>query len=450
MKSRLSSLLLALALPGTLPAQSIDWQLNGEIRGRYETLDGQFRSNKDGGDQGFFMRSLFHLRAVNEHWTAGVEIQDSRSYLTDSGSALSNSYVNTADILQAYIELPISNFLGSDYNGNVKVGRQTVSIGSKRQIERVTYANVIKNYTGATLTLRNDSKDEWHAFVVVPLEGQPDNFDPLLDNRHELDKEQFNRVIYALHFRKADAFPELLPGTWGELFAYGLFERDALGNESPNRRYLTPGFRVFRKKTVNTWDYDIEGALRVGTRRATSAPADTTDLDVFATMLMVRIGYTFDQAWQPNLAFQWYWASGDRNPNDGRFDQYERLFGARRTDLNNTSLHGPLTPANLSAPGLRLELVPTPKSTFRATYSAAFLASDTDSFIIGRQRDPSGQSGSFMGHVIDTRATYQFDENWGLELGASLFLHGDFTTDNPQAPQADHTSFLYSELTYTF
>ena len=41
----------------------------------------------------------------------------------------------------------------------------------------------------------------------------------------------------------------------------------------------------------------------------------------------------------PNLAFQHYYTSGDDNPNDNRYDQFERLFGGRRTDLNNTSIH---------------------------------------------------------------------------------------------------------------
>ncbi|NBB78533.1 MAG: alginate export family protein [Verrucomicrobia bacterium] len=444
------SLLAALVLIHQIHGQSIEWQFSGEIRGRYETLDGQFRSNKTGGDQGFFMRSLFHLKAVNEKWTAGVEIQDSRSYLTDSGSAISNSYVNSADFLQAYVEIPVSGFLSGDYLGSLKIGRQTVSIGSKRQIERVSFANVIKAYTGGHLRLKNNGEDEWHAFVVSPVDRQPDDFDQILDNRHEFDQEEFNRIIWGLHYRNADAFPELLPDTWGEIFAYGLYERDAFGNESLNRRYLTPGFRIYRKKRVGLWNYDIEGALRFGSRRATSAPADTTDLDVFASMLLFRLGYTFDHTWEPNFAFQWYWASGDDDPNDGDFDQYERLFGGRRTDLNNTSLHGPLTPANLSAAGFRFEMLPTVRSTFRATYSAAFLASDTDSFIQGKQRDPGGGSGNFLGHVFDTRFTYQFDKNWGVELGASLFIHEDFTRNNPQAPAANYTSFLYSQLTYTF
>ncbi len=438
--------------PNFLKAQDqpVDWQFSGEVRGRYEGLKGQFRSNRSENDQGLFFRSLLHVKAVDENWTAGVEIQDSRSYLTDSGSAISTSYINTLDFLQIYLQLPFTGFLGGDYAGSVKLGRQTISIGSKRQIERVSYANVIKNYTGAYLSLKNSQADEWHVVLASPLEIRPKMLDEILKNLQDFDQEQFNRLIGGVHFRKADAFPNVMSKVWGELFAYGLHEQDAFGNETPNRQYLTPGFRLYRATTPGQVNFDIESALRFGTRRASSDPADTHDLDVFASMLIARVGYTFDHAWKPNLAAQYYWASGDDDPNDGNFDQYERLFGGRRTDLNNTSLHGPLTPANLSAPSVRFEMVPTDKSTFRVTYSAAFLASETDAFIKGRQRDPQGKSGSFLGHVFDSRFTHDFLDQWELELGSSLFIHGEFTRNNPQAPEADETAFAYMQLAYSF
>ena len=427
------------------------WDISGEARARYEMLDGQFRAQLPANDQGLFFRSLLHLRAVGEHWTAGLEVQDSRSYLTDSGSPISSSYVNAVDVLQAYLQLPVDGVFGDKWTGKLKLGRQTLSIGSKRQIERVSYANVIKNYTGAYLALQSERRDEVHAFIAAPVQRRPADKESLLDNRQQFDRESFNRTLAAVHVRRPGVLPGRLPNTWGELFAYGLYERDAYGNQSPDRRYLTPGFRLYRPRAVNRLDFDIEGALRLGTRRASSAPDDTEDLDVFASMLLVRVGYTFDHRWSPNLAVQYYWASGDEDPLDNNFDQYERLFGGRRTDLNNTSLHGPLTPANLSAPGLRLAMTPTAETTLRVTYSAASLASSTDAFLIGRQRDPRGQSGTFLGHVFDSRFTYEpAAAGWELEWGASLFLHRAFTRDNPQAPPSSRTLFGYVQVSYRF
>ena len=443
-------LLLCLA-SSALAATDPDWlRVSGEFRARYESLEGQFRAGRSGSDQALFLRTLLHLEAEKDGYAAGVELQDSRSYWTDSGSAISSSHVNPIDFLQAYVRVPVRGMLDT-YDGDLTLGRQTVSIGSKRQIERVSYANVIRSYTGAHLSLKNGDGDELHAVAVFPVERLSRERDDVENNTPVFDEEQFERFFWGLHYRESDAFPEILPELWAEAFVYGLHERDAFGGQTPNRNYLTPGFRFYRESLPGQWNCDIEGALRFGSRRSSRVPDDTEDLDVFATQVLVRIGYTFDHKWEPNLAFQYYWASGDEDPSDGNYGQYERLFGSRRTDLNNTSLHGPLTPANLSAVGGRFSMRPTERSTARLTYSAAYLASDTDWFVIGRQRDPEGKSGSFIGHVIDSRYTYEIlPKELTLELGGSAFLHGGFTQDNPLAPQADETYFGYSQLTYKF
>lgn len=437
----------------SLAAESVpDWlRIHGEFRVRYESLDGQFRSNYAGSDQGLFFRNLVHLEIEQDQTAIGVELQDSRSYLTDSGSAISSSYVNPIDFLQAYVRWPVEGLFNSDFDGTLTLGRQTVSTGSKRQIERPSFANVIRSYNGAHLNVSDRDGDVFHAIVVVPSERLSKERDDVENNRPVFDEAQFERLIWGLHYRESDAFPNRVPDLWAEAFVYGLYERDAFGEESVNRRYVTPGFRFYRKARPGQWNIDIEGALRFGSRRASSDPADTEDLEVFASQILVRIGYTFDHQWEPNLAFQYYWASGDKDPNDDRFDQYERLFGSRRTDLNHTSLHGPLTPANLSAVGGRFEMRPSARSSCRLTYSAAFLASETDAFIVGKQRDPGGDSGAFIGHEIDGRVTYDLlPRELTLELGASALLHGTFTKTNPQAPEADATYFGYSQLTFKF
>ena len=94
------------------------------------------------------------------------------------------------------------------------------------------------------------------------------------------------------------------------------------------------GFRLFREAQANQWDNDIEAAYRSGTRYASSNPADTNIPEVRALMLIAVLGYTFDMAWQPRLSLEFYYASGDDDPNDNKFDQYERLFGgSARTSI---------------------------------------------------------------------------------------------------------------------
>ncbi|MEL7546247.1 MAG: alginate export family protein [Pseudomonadota bacterium] len=428
------------------------FRISGESRVRYESLEGQFRAGRDGSDQLLLFRSLVAVEADAGPLTLGFELQDSRTYLGDDGTPLSASIANPLDFLQLYVRSDhLPGLLGKGSKTKAKLGRQTVSVGSKRQIERVDFANVIKSYTGLHATSTSDRGDELHLVYVVPTARFPNTRPELDDNELSGDEEQWERRIWAVHYRRADILPSLAPGLWGELFVYGLDERDSADFQTPDRSYVAPGFRLYRRPVIGQWDIDLEGALRHGTRYATSNSDDTQSLAVDASMLHAEFGYTWDAPWQPRFAFEYYYASGDEDPNDNRFDQHERLFGSRRSDLNNTSIHGPLTPANLNAPGFRVEVKPNNRWDGRFYYHAAYLASDTDSWVIARRRDQTGQSGDFIGHVLDARARYWVvPDSLRFELGASALVYGEFADTVPDGPSGDGSLFTYAQLTFQF
>ena len=433
--------------------QAPDWlTVKGESRVRYESLEGQFRAGRTGGDQLLLFRSLFQMEADAGPVSFGFELQDSRTYLGDEGTPLSASIANPLDFLQLYARFDdLPGVLGEGSNSELKLGRQTVSIGSKRQIERVDYANVIKSYTGAHFISQNERGDELHALLVSPTARFPNSRPSLDDNELSGDEEQWGRQIWGLHYRRTDILPEFAPDLWGELFVYGLEERDTSKFQTPDRSYVAPGFRLYRKPVKGRWDIDLEGALRLGSRYASSDPEDVDNLDVDASVLFAAFGYTFDAPWRPRFAFEYYYASGDEDPNDDRYDQHERLFGSRRSDLNNTSINGPLTPANLNAPGFRIEAKPNDRWDGRFYYHASYLASETDSWVIAKRRDPTGQSGDFIGHQLDGRVRYWvIPGNLRLELGASALIYGDYAKNTPNPPEGDGTLFGYSMLTLEF
>jgi len=430
-----------------------DWlTLKGESRARYETLSGQFRAGRTGDDQILAFRSLLLAEADTGPVSFGIELQDSRTYLADAGTPLSNSIANPLDVLQLYARADaLPGLLGTPSATELKLGRMTVSIGSKRQIERPDFANVIKSYTGAHLISRHPRGDELHLLHVSPTARFPATRPALDDNELSGDEEQWGRRIWAVHYRRADILPGLVPDLWGELYVYGLEERDTTDFQTPDRSYVAPGGRLYRAPAAGQWDLDIEASIRQGTRYATSSPVETQSLDVEAEMLFAAIGYSWDTAWKPRFAFEYYYASGDESPDDLNFGQHERLFGSRRSDLNNTSIHGPLTPANLSAPGFRVEVQPNDRLDARLYYHAAWLASDTDSWVIARLRDPTGQSGDFIGHTIDSRMRYWLrPDSVRLELGASALIFGEFAENVPNGPEDNVTLFGYARVTLKF
>ncbi len=419
-----------------------------EQRLRFEALDNDFRGPSNAGDELLLSRTLIHAEYDAGPVALGAEFQDSRSYFADSDAPISASFVNAADILQLYARVGLPSVLGESGQAHVTLGRQTVSIGSKRQIERPSFANVIGTFTGAHFESRHARGDELHAFLVVPVARQPTERARVADNGHQFDKEQWNSRIWGLHYRRRDAFPGIASDIWGEIFLYGINEEDSSEFPTPNRRQFTPGFRLYRPRAAGRVNFDVEAAYRFGKRRASSAATDIADLDIRAYSLFARIGYSFDAPWQPNLALQYYYVSGDKDPGDGTFGQYERLFNSRRTDLNNTSIYGPLTPANLNAPSIRFEAKPSNRFDFRLTYSPVWLASDSDAWVVARLRDPTGQSGSFLGHAIDTRFTYDLiPDRLKLEWGASTLIFGEFPKNVPGGPTGNRTLFGYSQLT---
>ena len=423
-----------------------------ETRLRAESLVGQFRKDTEGSDQLLLIRSLASLRKQRNSYAFNVELQDSRGYYGDAGTPLSSSFVNPLDVLQSYvIRTDLPGLLGNESASELKLGRQTVSIGSKRQIERVNFANVVKSYTGAHFRSYTPRGDELHVLRVSPIKRKPGTSQGLLDNDLAADEEQWRRRIWALHYRRADAFPRVAANFWGEVFIYGLAEDDTTTYATLGRSLRTGGFRLYRKPAVGEWDLDLESAWRWGQRRLGGADVaqPNAPLDVNAWMTVLMLGHTFAIANQPRLALEYYFASGDEDPLDKTYGQYERLFGARRTDLNNTSIYGPLTPANLSAPALRLDMRFGEQADLRIKYTRASLASASDSWVIAKLRDPTGRSGSFIGHAIDTR--WRFRPALGgldFEAGISALLFGNFARNVPAGPVGKRSVFSYMQVSY--
>lgn len=446
----------------SLSKQSHWLALEGEIRARFESLDGQFRANGSGGDQLLALRTLVRAEARlptsitgqpnSRSITLGMELQDSRTYLGDDGTPLSSSYTNPLDVLQLYFRAEnLPSVIDSDATSQLSIGRQTISIGSKRQIERVSYANVIKSYTGAHWVNQSSQGDQLHAIYVVPINRRPSAQTKIFDNELESDKEQWQQRIWGLHFIKTEVLSQRVSNLQGEIFLYGLREKDSQRYQTPDRTYTTLGIRLFREAQARQWDMDIETAYRRGTRFASSNPADTNRLKVRALMLSAALGYTFDLPWQPRFSLEFYYASGDDDPNDNKFDQYERLFGGRRTDLNNTSIYGPLTPANLSAPGLRLRVKPNNWIDGWFQYHAASLASTTDHWAVAKRHDPLGRSGRFIGHTFDARLRFWLEpQRARLEVGASALLGDEFVEQAPNKPEEENSYFGYVQATLHF
>ncbi|MBL8559378.1 MAG: alginate export family protein [Hyphomonadaceae bacterium] len=428
-----------------------DWlTLEGDARQLYETVDGQFRAGGSGGDQALSFRTLLRAEADAGRVTFGMEVQDSRIYLDDAGTPLGAGSVNAFDVLQAYADVDFEGAFGMT-SANLRLGRQTLGFGSQRVVERTNSSNVIASFTGAYWSSRNARGDEWHVFHVSPVGVRPNDRPSLADNVVSGDEEEWGRRFWGVHYRRANAFGAAFPLTHAEVFLYGLHERDTAATPTPNRDYLQPGFRVHRERARSAWDFDVEASYRTGTRRATSSAADIADLDVEAWTAHAHLGYTFDHPWRWRVSVDHDYATGDETPGDSNFDQYERLFGGRRTDLGYTGIFGPLSPANLDAPGFRVEVRPSARLDAVVAYKAARLESRRDVWVGANVRDASGASGHAIGDLIDARARYWIiPQSVRVEAGVSWLSLGRFAREAPNASRQGDSRVVYVQLTQSF
>jgi hypothetical protein len=421
-----------------------EWaSLTGSFRVRYENLEGQYRAGRTGSDQILVMRSLLHGTLRGAGFRVGAELQDSRQELADSGTPLSASIVNSAELLQAYVAWQGVGPL--DSKSTLTLGRQTLDLGKRRLVARNRFRNTLNAFTGADWQLAFAAGQQLRVFFVLPVQRLPSDVASLLDNEARFDDEDGDVRLWGV-FASTPAAP------WGdpmEVYVLGLNEDDSSERATRNRDIYTLGTRLFRQAAPGRFDYEIESMIQWGESR--SSTSSTIDLDHLAHFQHAELGYSFDRSWRPRLVLQFDYASGDDDPADRDNNRFDTLFGARRFDFGPTSIYGPFARSNLVTPGVRVQFKPAAGLSAFIAYRAYWLASDRDAWTTARVSDPSGGSGSFLGQQVEGRLRWDpFAGNVRVEIGAAYLAEGDFSDDVPNANPEDDSLYVYVQTAFTF
>lgn len=429
----------ALALPSWL-------SLSGTHRTRYETLDPQFRPTRSGSDQVLVLRTTLMAGVHQGPFTFAAEMMDSRSELDDSGTLINTGIVNAFELLQGYLQWQGTDLFSPGSTSDVRIGRITMDIGSRRFVARNRYRNTINAFTGIDWQWQGASGRKLRAFYTLPVHRLPNRPAQLRDNEVEFDEEGSAVKFWGLYY--ADT---LSWGDRGELFYFGIDEDDSSGRPTRNRDLTTLGFRVYRTPQLSQFDYQVESAFQFGESRSSALPTNVTDLDHFGHFHHGELGYTFDYAWRPRLIAQYDFASGDHDPDDGDYERLTTLYGARRFDFGPTGIYGPFARANLNTPGLRLQLKPRHDITSFIAYRGYWLASDRDAWTTTGLRDRNGDSGDFIGQQIEIRLRWNVrPNNVRVEAGFAHLFAGEFMDDAPNTLGQGDVTYLYSQLALTF
>ncbi|MGR9108982.1 MAG: alginate export family protein, partial [Gammaproteobacteria bacterium] len=273
-----------------------DWlKISVKNRTRYEGLGNSFRRNTNGGDQVFAFRTQVFAEASYEQFRVGGEFIDSRIDHPTANTQVNNTLVNEVALLQAYLAWHGQDFLGTGLAADLKFGRQTMDVGSRRLVARNSFRNTINNFDGIDFVLSEGTRWQWRNFVVLPVNRLPSNTQAILDGVVQFDQENFNGIFAGSFF----SIQQLPLNSIAEVYFFQISESDSSNIATANRNLSTPGIRWFRIPQVNEFDFELESAVQAGTSHASTSASDTRNLDHLAYFGHVALGYTFEVPWSP-------------------------------------------------------------------------------------------------------------------------------------------------------
>lgn len=426
-----------------------------EHRTRYEWRNNDLRRIEGGEDNPIFLRhrAWIGIRDILDPFRFAVEFQDSR--VVNNKHAITDQERNEYDLLNAYGELYFKKGLGVDDRNQdrpirFRVGRMAYETIDRRFIARNEWRNTTNTFEGFRLNLGRDVNDwELDLFGLQPVRRLQTKFDVANDHLW------FFGAIG--HWRK-----------WSDIITIQPYYMGQKQTANPNgftatnrldREIHMPGFRAYGK-VGNLFDFDVSYNHQFGY----SGP-----LRQDAQGYTVEAGRTYEHPWKPRLTAFYGYASGDRDPNDGVDNRFDRFFGfARPWSADHYFVY-----ENLKTPKIRFDLQPMQKIGFELTYGWYFLASKRDRMFDildgnisntlqdpGFNRDRTGQSGDFAGHSLEGRVRYQVTPKITAVLGYTHFTAENYVKNRIAAspscasgnihPCVDHrsgnTDFLYFEV----
>lgn len=434
--------LLAAAAGSAAPAEP-SFSYSGSVRARYEALSGQSRAGFKQDDQLMSFRTMvgaeYHLGLLR----LGAELTDSRAYLGDAASAVSSNDVDALEPSQLYVGLDLDRSFGEGSALGAQLGRFAMNIGSRRLISSDDYRNTGSSVAGMRVDGKAAGGWSGTTWFVLPSLRLPDDMASVLDNDIQLDRESHHMVTWGAIVTS----PRMVLDGAFDLAFVKFRDSDAPGRPTRDRDLDTWTLRWFREAAPGRWDYEFE-AMRQGGRARTGTAVAAPLRDVDANFQHARIGYQWPLAWKPRVAAEYDRASGDSGGDKVR--RFDTLLGGRRFELAPSGLYNQLGRANLSAPGLRLELAPDARTDLMATWKWLYLASRTDAFSTTGVRDASGSSGNHAGEQLDLRGRYWLvPKKLRAEIDTVVLIKGRFLETAPNARPGD-TRFYSLNLTYGF
>lgn len=356
----------------------------------------------------------FNFR-FREDARAYVQLQDARPFginFSKEDFVLGCPYWNYLDLRQAYVE----RRAGKDSPLDFKIGRQAIFYADNRVWGPGEWGNVGR-YTWDAAKLIVDAPRAQIDFIF----GDRIQYDPgSFDGNHD----QFH--AYGVYATLKD-LPFRLDLFYIKKESHGNYVINSQG-ETLDVDTSTLGFYA-DGKLCKRWDYR-------GTFAHTFGMRDHVTVEAYGAN--ARLGYTFDVPWKLRIGGEFSYASGDPDPESGRDQTFDGLFGAIDMMYGRMNL---FSWKNLHDYQASLGIKPTPKTGVTLDWHFFRLdkAADAWYYCNGRpqRRDPTGAAGTELGHEIDLIAKCQYSDACRFQVGYAHFFPGTFLKRTGAHPDCD-------------
>jgi hypothetical protein len=420
--------------------EELNWlDIGLDYRIRYESRDNDFRRPLDSKDEPILLRTRGYVavRDILDPLRFTLEVEDARRNHSQFTREFDTRDVNYAEPIQAYAELYFKETpLGKDDLGNnrpisVKAGRQAFEYLDRRLLARNEWRNTTNNFQGVRAII-GQQKNDWQVdvFAFNPVQRFTDQLDQRDDSQRLFgvigDWRRWSEVMtiqpYYLQL-KQNGDKVKFNQNGQEVRVPGRF------NAAIDREIHSVGVRAYGVVGKTGWDYDLNYTKQWGhqdqVNRNTGVFQQELDHDAYAYNL--EAGYSFNDSWKQRLSASYGFASGDKNPTDGKNQRFERLFGFARPWSNNDYFQI----ENIVAPKVRWEFEPIVSFIsglkLDTGYSWYRLDSATDRWNVAGLRDQTGSSSKDVGEEVDVRVRFPINQYASVNLGYAYFWGGDFT-----------------------
>ncbi|MCC7291881.1 MAG: alginate export family protein [Phycisphaerales bacterium] len=338
---------------------------------------------------------------------------------------------NRNDIHQLFFDVKP---FGGGSNMTVRVGRQELSYGKERLISPLEWANVRRRFDAVKVFWKGE---QWDTDVFYAK--------PAFANGARMDHYEEDYDLYGLYVTYKG-----IPRHGVDFYFFGVDDTRARVTPrgpirlNPNGKggdvtRLTLGSRFWGK--TGNWDYEAELSGQWG-----NWAGDT----IQAWSWLVDTGYTLAECpWKPRIAAGFDWASGDEHPRDGKVGTFDQLFPLGHAYFGYIDLIGR---QNVNAVNVNLTASPIPdKVKTGIWYHTFWLNAERDAMYDAGgavvRRDPTGHSGSEIGHEVDMTVNWQIDTHSSMLFGWSHFWDSTFIIRTRPSEDAD---LFYVQYAFKF